>query len=143
MRNTSKAKLDALIGHNIREIRERIGLSREELARSVGITSVYVGLIERGQRGTELLNLFRIAESLGISFSELFMNTNGHLVEENEFNINIASLLTDQSSQLDEVCPENESSQKTDKAMFYISNMSEKQLDLTLLIMSDIYKSDF
>ena len=138
MKNELKAKLDILIGSNIREARERIGLSRGELARSVGITSVYVGLIERGQRGTELLNLLKIAESLGVKFSDLFKDEQGNIVETSEFNVNIIDILT-----AEEASERKESDQNVGKAMFYASNMSEKQLDLALAIMSEIYKGDF
>ena len=138
MKNKSKERLDILIGSNIHGARKKIGLSRQELARSVGITSVYVGLIERGQRGTELLNLFKIAENLGISFLELFMKEDGSIVETSEFGININGLLNVKNTNLDEI-PEKEG---ITRGMFYISNMSEKQLDLTLSIMSEIYKND-
>lgn len=52
------------IGLRIRAERERIGLTREKFAEAVGISTLYVGQIERGQRAMSLKTFVRIACSL-------------------------------------------------------------------------------
>lgn len=52
------------IGLRVRAERERIGLTREKFAEQVGISSLYVGQIERGQRAMSLKTFVKIADSL-------------------------------------------------------------------------------
>jgi transcriptional regulator with XRE-family HTH domain len=61
-----------LLGKRIRELRKAKGLSQEAFADQCGLDRTYVGGIERGERNVAVLNLTRIAESLGVSISELF-----------------------------------------------------------------------
>jgi transcriptional regulator with XRE-family HTH domain len=61
-----------LLGKRIRELRKAKGLSQEAFADQCGLDRTYVGGIERGERNVAVLNLARIAESLGVSISELF-----------------------------------------------------------------------
>ncbi|EGD46162.1 helix-turn-helix domain protein [Ruminiclostridium papyrosolvens DSM 2782] len=52
------------IGLRIRSEREKIGLTREQFAEQVGISPLYVGQIERGQRAMSLKTFVKIADSL-------------------------------------------------------------------------------
>lgn len=63
----------AQFGKRVRTLRERLGLSQEELADKAGIHRTYVGGVERGERNLGLKNVFRIAKALGVSVSELFI----------------------------------------------------------------------
>jgi len=53
-------------------VRERLGISQEELADRAGLHRTYLGGVERGERNLGLLNLIRIAKALGISPAALF-----------------------------------------------------------------------
>lgn len=55
------------IGSRIRKQREKIGLSREKLAEIVGLSTYYIGQIERGDRNMSLDTLYKISQSLNIS----------------------------------------------------------------------------
>ncbi len=55
------------IGTRIRREREKLGLSREKFAEIVGLSTYYIGQIERGDRNMSLETLFRISESLNVS----------------------------------------------------------------------------
>lgn len=46
-------------------------MSQEEFAERVGIHRTYVGDVERGQRNVSLLNIYRLANALGLDMSEL------------------------------------------------------------------------
>lgn len=61
-----------LIGQRLRALREERGLSQENFALEAGIARSYYGGIERGQRNLAALNLFRIANALGVEMGELF-----------------------------------------------------------------------
>lgn len=59
-------------GRRVRALRERLGLSQEELADKAGIHRTYVGGVERGERNLGLKNVFRIAKALGVTVTDLF-----------------------------------------------------------------------
>jgi transcriptional regulator with XRE-family HTH domain len=59
------------IGEAIRRRRLRLGMSQEGLALEVGLDRSYLGGIERGEHNIALVNIVRIAQSLGISAAKL------------------------------------------------------------------------
>lgn len=54
-------------GRRVREARRRKGWSQERLAEECGLHRTYVGGIERGERNPSLVNIVRLAETLGVS----------------------------------------------------------------------------
>ena len=64
-------------GANIRRERNRLGISQEQLAESCGLHRTYIGSVERGERNIGLLNLVRIAHTLGVSPNRLLRNISG------------------------------------------------------------------
>jgi transcriptional regulator with XRE-family HTH domain len=60
-----------IIGSNIRYERKKRNLTIEDLAEIIGMAPGFLGLIERGQRGTSIKNLVRIAEIFSISLDQL------------------------------------------------------------------------
>lgn len=59
------------IGSVIRDERQKLELTIEELSEILDIAPGFLGLIERGQRGTSLKNLFKIANIFNISMDKL------------------------------------------------------------------------
>jgi len=59
------------IGNNIRCVREQYGLSINELSEKLGISTQYLGFIERGQRLFSLPKLIEFCEQFEISVDEL------------------------------------------------------------------------
>ena len=53
-----------IMGTKIRKLREEMGLTQEDLARSVGLSSEFISLLELGRRSPSLESLSRIAEFL-------------------------------------------------------------------------------
>lgn len=59
-------------GARVKRLRERSGLSQEELAAKVGIHRTYIGSVERGERNLGLINVLRIADALSVAPALLF-----------------------------------------------------------------------
>lgn len=60
-----------LLGGRLAKLRKERGWSQEQLALESGIARSYLGGIERGQRNIALLNICKLADTLGIEPSEL------------------------------------------------------------------------
>lgn len=61
-----------MMGRNIREARKRLGITQEQLAERLGIsTSQTISDIEKGARSVKALELKRIAEQLRVDFYDL------------------------------------------------------------------------
>lgn len=63
------------LGRTIKGLRINLGLSQEALAFEAGIDRSYIGGIERGEHNLALINLLKIAKTLGIPASELLKNS--------------------------------------------------------------------
>lgn len=55
------------VGERIRFEREKNGLSREDFAEIIGLSTFYIGQIERDQRGMSINTLLSISNSLNVS----------------------------------------------------------------------------
>jgi transcriptional regulator with XRE-family HTH domain len=61
----------AVVGRNVRRLRQQRGLTQEELAFEAEIDLTYVGGIERGRRNPSLMVMARIADALSVSLPKL------------------------------------------------------------------------
>lgn len=87
-----------IVGENIREHRKVIGLSQEELGERADVHYTYIGGLERGERNISLANLYKIANSLGVSLSDLVDIDNPKSHEAKDMIIKgIVNLLTERS----------------------------------------------
>lgn len=59
------------IGINIRKKREEKAWSREVLAERVDLSTVYIGMIERGEKMPRMETFVRIINELGVSADEI------------------------------------------------------------------------
>lgn len=62
------------IGKRIRELRIKKRLSQEQIALKAGITTAYLGQIEREEKNPTVKLVEKISNALGLSLSELFSN---------------------------------------------------------------------
>ena len=59
-------------GARVRQLRNDLGWSQEELADKAGLHRTYIGSIERGEQNISLVNIEKLAATLGVSLAELF-----------------------------------------------------------------------
>lgn len=59
------------LGQKIKKLRERLGMTQEELAFKTGVDRSYMGFVERGERNPTLDKLNKTAKALKVSLSEL------------------------------------------------------------------------
>lgn len=57
---------DIDIGERIKTVRKGLHLTQDQLAEKSGLSSNYIGQLERGERSPSLKTLSRIARSLGV-----------------------------------------------------------------------------
>ena len=67
-----KSDIQKRFGERVRKIRKCKGLSQEALAFAGELDRTYIGGVERGERNISLINIYRIAEALGVEPRELF-----------------------------------------------------------------------
>lgn len=68
---TDKSDPRSQFGFRVRAIREKKGLSQEQLAGLADLDRTYISGIERGIRNLSLLNIVKIADALNVPPSEL------------------------------------------------------------------------
>ncbi len=66
-----KSEILKQFGKHVRHLRQLQDLSQEALAEKANMHRTYIGMIERGERNSALLNLIRLASVLDISLPEL------------------------------------------------------------------------
>lgn len=72
----------AAMGRRIRQRREVLGMSREDLARRLDVTSKFIANLEYGDKGTSVKNLYRLKQILGLSVDYLMDGDRSDLTEE-------------------------------------------------------------
>ena len=72
MSKKREAEIQRQFGERVRELRKEKGVSQESLALACGLDRSYIGGVERGERNISLINIYKIAEALGVKAGELF-----------------------------------------------------------------------
>lgn len=65
-------------GQAVREHRLRLKLSQEALAEHSEMHRTYISSLENGERNVGLVNVYRLAEALGVTTAELFAAAETH-----------------------------------------------------------------
>ena len=71
-----KARLRSF-GMRMKLLRVSRGWSQEQLAEAAGMHRTFIGQVERGQRGMNILGLWRLSRAFGIPIGELFTDDKG------------------------------------------------------------------
>lgn len=77
-----KKELNVQIGARVRAAREKLGLSREELAELLDISTLFMSYIECGQKGMSLETLVSMCRTLGVSADYILLGMQGSAAED-------------------------------------------------------------
>ncbi len=61
-----------LVGKRVKELRNKLGISQEELADLAGLDRTYVTSVECGRRNISIVNIEKLAKALKVSLAEFF-----------------------------------------------------------------------
>lgn len=61
-----------IFGLCIRDLRKKSGLTQSELAEKVGLSTNFVGMVERGERNTSVDKIFKLAKAFDIKLAQFF-----------------------------------------------------------------------
>ena len=67
-----KLELRKIIGQNVRNFRHANDIDMQELADLLDLSSGFLGLMERGERGTTPLTLYRLSEIFSVPIDRFF-----------------------------------------------------------------------
>jgi CheY-like chemotaxis protein len=70
-------ELKVRVAHAIKEQRNALGISQEELAARAGLHRTYVSEVERGERNPSITSIEKLAQALEVSFTSLFDRPGG------------------------------------------------------------------
>lgn len=70
-KRASQPSIDVRIGARIRELREASGLAADEVATSAKMSAEDYRMSELGERRFSAIEMYDIARTLGVSFSEI------------------------------------------------------------------------
>ena len=71
LKTTASTDSRVLFGKRLANLRKELGWSQEKLAIESGVARSYLSGVERGIRNIALLNICRLAETLGVSPKDL------------------------------------------------------------------------
>ncbi len=63
------------LGKRIREERQKLNFTQEQLAEKINVSTTYIGFVERGERSLTLGKLTLLANVLGVSIDYLLSDT--------------------------------------------------------------------
>lgn len=72
------------LGRRIREERQKLHLTQEQLAEKINVSTTYIGFIERGERSITLGKLTLLSNVLGVSVDYLLSDTVTPTASSNE-----------------------------------------------------------
>lgn len=60
------------VGLRVKQLRNKLGISQEELADRVGLDRTYITSVESGKRNISIINVEKLANCLNVSLAEFF-----------------------------------------------------------------------
>ena len=61
-----------LVGKRVKELRNQLGISQEELAARAELDRTYITSVECGKRNISIVNIERLAKALKVTLKEFF-----------------------------------------------------------------------
>jgi transcriptional regulator with XRE-family HTH domain len=69
-------EIKIIIGHRIKQLREKNGMSQKDLAFESDLDRSYIASVENGQRNISIVNITKIATALKVNLKEFFNHIN-------------------------------------------------------------------
>ena len=60
------------VGKRVKELRNKLGISQEELADLAGLDRTYITSVECGRRNISIVNIEKLATALNVSIKQFF-----------------------------------------------------------------------
>lgn len=70
-RKFSKDPIGEIFGATVRQLRENLGWTQEQLAEVAEMSATYIGFIERGENVPTLTIILKLADALGVTPAQL------------------------------------------------------------------------
>ncbi len=115
----SKEKLRAIIGENIKARRIARGMTTDELAELLDLSTASITMIEAGRRGATIHTLYKLSEIFKTTIDEMFYENSNNRLHMSENNPIIA---------------------KREKISAYLCDLDEAELDFLYAIVSNFKK---
>mgnify|MGYP001030860643 FL=1 len=61
-----------LVGKRVKKLRNKLGVSQEELADLAGLDRTYITSVESGHRNISIVNIEKLANALKVTLKEFF-----------------------------------------------------------------------
>ena len=61
-----------LVGKRVKELRNNLGISQEELADLAGLDRTYITSVECGKRNISIVNIEKLAKALKVTLADFF-----------------------------------------------------------------------
>lgn len=72
-RNSEETKKNLKnFGLRIQELRKKNNLTQSELAEKIGLSTNFIGMVERGERNTSVDKIFKLAKAFNVSLAQFF-----------------------------------------------------------------------
>ena len=72
-RNSEETKKNLkTFGSRIQELRKKNNLTQSELAEKIGLSTNFIGMVERGERNTSVDKIFKLTKAFNISLAQFF-----------------------------------------------------------------------
>ena len=75
MSNDNNSGIAKILGNNIKQIRNREGISQEKLAEKIGKSAHFISLLERGVSGLSVATVIDICKALNTDTNTIFAGT--------------------------------------------------------------------
>lgn len=61
-----------VVGKHVKELRNQLGISQEELAELANLDRTYITSVECGKRNVSIVNIEKLANALNVTLKEFF-----------------------------------------------------------------------
>ena len=61
-----------ILGQRLKDKREKANLTQAQLAEMIGLSTNFIGMVERGERNTKFVNVYRLVYALNSTLEDFF-----------------------------------------------------------------------